>query len=198
MSCRMRLCATGHSVDRERRRTFLLQPLFTFVLILLTMVGNFAVHAQQGRPTTDRSPKPLETTHHLSQASDPTEWTLNGPSRAPVLGIFPLRNAEPASDAVPFVATAYSLKGRTASGEYVRPGIVAADPRVLPLGSVVKVHAGPYSGVYHVKDTGGHIRGRRIDIYLPSTREAICFGRRTVRVEVLRAGRPQRITLRTP
>lgn len=87
-----------------------------------------------------------------------------------------------------FRATAYSLRGRTASGNYVRRGIVAADPRVLPLGSVVHVTAGSWSGVYTVHDTGGVIKGNIIDVWVPSTKEAMQFGRRRVTIKVLRYG----------
>ncbi len=197
----MSLRALGETV-RRGLRLFSFKPLFTFILVLLSMVGNLAARAQQGRPTpaSAQTPQPDEAPQTPSPStSTPSsvELTLDLPATSPLLGSFSLRNAEPSPQAIPFVATAYSLKGRTASGEYVRPGIVAADPRVLPLGSVVKVHAGQYSGVYHVKDTGGRIRGRHIDIYMPSTRDAIRFGRRTVRVEVIRTGRPQRTKLGT-
>jgi 3D (Asp-Asp-Asp) domain-containing protein len=74
-----------------------------------------------------------------------------------------------------FRATAYCLRGRTASGSGVRRGIVAADPRVLPLGSRI-------SGSYTVADTGGAIRGRILDIWVPSCAEANRFGRRTITV----------------
>ncbi len=84
-----------------------------------------------------------------------------------------------------FHATAYCLKGRTASGEYVRRGIVAADPKLLPIGTLVHIEAGKYSGVYKVADTGGSIRGRRIDIYVPSYSEAVSFGRKKIKVKVL-------------
>ena len=83
-------------------------------------------------------------------------------------------------------ATAYTGHGRTASGKPVRRGMVAADRRVLPLGTKVRLkNAGQYSGVYRVEDTGGKIRGRKIDIYMPSRRAAKRFGRQTVKVEVL-------------
>ncbi|MEW6126874.1 MAG: 3D domain-containing protein [Acidobacteriota bacterium] len=84
-----------------------------------------------------------------------------------------------------FHATAYCLKGRTATGEYVRRGIVAADPKILPLGTLVHIEAGKYSGVYKVADTGGAIRGRRIDIYVPSYSEAVSFGRKKIKIKVL-------------
>ena len=87
-----------------------------------------------------------------------------------------------------FLATAYCLKGQTASGIPVRRGIVAADPKVLPLGSVVRIDAGTYSGIYTVMDTGGDIRGQRIDIFLPTRSEAMRFGSRKIKVEILRRG----------
>ena len=84
-----------------------------------------------------------------------------------------------------FHATAYCLQGRTASGEHVQQGMIAADPRVLPLGTVVHIRAGKYTGTYTVKDTGGRIRGRRVDVYVPSYREAKAFGRRPVKIKVI-------------
>lgn len=84
-----------------------------------------------------------------------------------------------------FHATAYCLKGRTASGETVRQGFVAADPKVLPLGTLVHIQAGRYTGVYKVADTGGAIKGRKIDIYVPSYQEAKLFGRQKIQVKVL-------------
>jgi 3D (Asp-Asp-Asp) domain-containing protein len=81
-----------------------------------------------------------------------------------------------------YIATAYSLRGITASGERVRSGIIAADRRVLPIGS--KVHIEGY-GNYTVKDTGGKIKGRRIDIWMPSRKQAMKFGRRAVQLKKL-------------
>ena len=86
---------------------------------------------------------------------------------------------------VSYVATAYSLRGRTASGRMVAKGLIAADPRHLPLGSRVRIEAGGYSGEYLVADTGTLVRGKRIDIWIPSSREAMRFGRRTVKLTVL-------------
>ena len=96
-----------------------------------------------------------------------------------------------------YVATAYSLRGRTASGVPVSKGIIAADPRVLPLGSRVRLEAGTYSGEYVVADTGGMVRGKRIDIWTPSSREAMRFGRRTVKLTVLALGGKKRSARRS-
>lgn len=87
-----------------------------------------------------------------------------------------------------FEATAYCVSGITYSGVAVRRGIVAADPEILPIGSVIEIQAGDYSGVYTVMDTGAVIKGRLIDIYMPEYEEAIQFGRQKVRVRVIRHG----------
>lgn len=81
-----------------------------------------------------------------------------------------------------FSATAYCLKGRTASGSSTRRGIVAADPRVLPLGTRISLNAGTYTGSYVVADTGGAIKGKKLDVWVSSCSEARRFGRRTVMV----------------
>ena len=101
----------------------------------------------------------------------------------------PPRAAAPRTGLQTFSATAYSIEGRTASGVRTRKGVVAADPRILPLGSRIRVHeAGEYDGEYVVRDTGPAIKGREIDIYLPDDAEAKRFGRRAVKVEVLSRG----------
>jgi len=87
-----------------------------------------------------------------------------------------------------YTATAYSLRGRTASGRPVARGLIAADPSVLPLGTRVRLEAGNWSGEYLVADTGGAVRGRKIDIWTPTTREAMQFGKRIVRLTVLEFG----------
>lgn len=104
--------------------------------------------------------------------------------------------ASAASPAVTFTATAYSLRGRTASGTGVRRGIIAADRRLLPIGTRVRLEAGSYSGEYLVADTGGAVRGRKIDIWVPQTSEAMRFGRRPVRLTVLTRTRPRTNTPR--
>ena len=92
---------------------------------------------------------------------------------------------------IDFEATSYSLKGRTASGVSPQPGMIAADPRVLPIGTVVHLRAGSYTGTYTVTDTGARIKGRRVDVYVPNHKEAIQFGRRQVKIKVVRPASPK-------
>lgn len=87
-----------------------------------------------------------------------------------------------------FEATAYCDYGITFSGVLVRRGIVAADPEILPIGSIIDVRAGDYTGIYVVMDTGGRVKGKIIDIYVPDYDEAMQFGRQPVVLKVLRHG----------
>jgi 3D (Asp-Asp-Asp) domain-containing protein len=90
---------------------------------------------------------------------------------------------------MPFIATAYSTKGNTVKGVETQPGIVAADRRVLPLGSTIRVtEAGNYSGLYVVTDLGAAIVGNRIGIYIAEFKDAKAFGRKNVMVELLAPG----------
>ena len=88
-----------------------------------------------------------------------------------------------------FIATAYSVEGPGASGKWSHPGTVAADRKVLPLNSRIRIYgAGRYSGDYIVEDTGGKVDGHHIDVYMPSQAEAKKFGRQRVKVVVLKYG----------
>jgi 3D (Asp-Asp-Asp) domain-containing protein len=119
-----------------------------------------------------------------------------GAPKAAVDNTEPEAETEASSPTVSFTATAYSLRGRTASGGGVRRGIIAADRRVLAIGTRVRLEAGTYSGEYLVADTGGAVRGRKIDIWVPNTGEAMRFGRRPVKLTVLTRTRPRTATPR--
>lgn len=88
------------------------------------------------------------------------------------------------------VATAYcpnrccgSSGGRTATGRKAEYGIAAVDPRVIPLGTTLYVDR---YGFAIAADTGRKIKGFRIDLCFPTHREALRFGRKTVKVLLLR------------
>jgi 3D (Asp-Asp-Asp) domain-containing protein len=102
---------------------------------------------------------------------------------------------EAASEPVPgahlrFTATAYCKGTTTASGVNVRTGIAAADPDLLPVGSVIQIDRlqDKYNGIYTIMDTGPSVQGRHIDIYMWSCNEALALGRREMAITVLRLG----------
>ena len=89
-----------------------------------------------------------------------------------------------------FVATAYCKGQTTSAGVSPQSGIAAADPGLLPEGSVVEVDgAGDrYRGIYTIMDTGPKVAGRHVDLYMWSCIEAMSFGRRQITLTVLRHG----------
>jgi len=89
-----------------------------------------------------------------------------------------------------FGATAYCKGTTTASGVNVRSGIAAADPELLPVGSVIQVDApgARHDGIYTIMDTGPKVKGRRLDLYIWSCYEALDFGYQRVDVTLMRLG----------
>lgn len=92
---------------------------------------------------------------------------------APLIGPYRLR-----VDAV-----AYHLPGRTASGVPVRKGVVAVDPKLIPLGTKLFV---PGYGVGIAADVGVAIKGRIIDLWMPSDAAARKWGRKTLVITIYR------------
>src|SRR4051812_38976984 len=95
-----------------------------------------------------------------------------------------------------FSATAYCKGIVTASGVPVQTGVAAADPELLPVGSVVEGDSLPqkYNGIYTVMDTRPAVQGRQVDVYMWSCNEALQFGRRPIHLTVLRLGWNPRAT----
>ena len=78
---------------------------------------------------------------------------------------------------------AYHLPGRTASGLPVGKGVVAVDPRLIPLGTKLFV---PGYGRAIAADVGVGIKGRIIDLWMPTDAAARRWGRKTVVITVYR------------
>ncbi|HEY5586418.1 MAG TPA: 3D domain-containing protein [Ruminiclostridium sp.] len=79
--------------------------------------------------------------------------------------------------------------GITATGVRAKRGIIAVDPRVIPLGTRVYVEvlgAAADYGYAVAADTGGAIKGNKIDIYLDSGSSVSAWGVRNVKVYILK------------
>jgi 3D (Asp-Asp-Asp) domain-containing protein len=100
-------------------------------------------------------------------------------------------SAPPAPGArITFSATAYCKGLVTTSGVAVQKGVMAADPTLLPVGSVIdfSINDPKYDGIYTILDTGPEIHGREVDVYMWSCFDALKFGRKSAHVTVLRLG----------
>jgi 3D (Asp-Asp-Asp) domain-containing protein len=89
-----------------------------------------------------------------------------------------------------YTATAYCKGETTASGVAVRTGIAAADPTLLPVGTVVRLDMpdSRFDGIWTIMDTGPAVQGRIVDLYMWSCHDALRFGRRPIELTVLRLG----------
>ena len=170
------------------------------VLLFLSVISYSRTYIQQQDPKPVHSIQPSSSQANSASTTDAASATKESAvAMSPESDLAPANSTANLSTekaaieivAVPaqtYTATAYSLRGRTASGRFVARGLIAADPAVLPLGTRVRVEAGAWSGEYLVADTGGAVKGRKIDIWTPTTREALQFGRRAIKLTVLEFG----------
>ncbi|WP_420127613.1 3D domain-containing protein [Longimicrobium sp.] len=169
-------------------------PLWALLLpLLLAALAPADAEAQRrprllGTPTTppadtlriaDVPPAPDGT--GASENAEPAATSSTVASR----GVFPVQRV------LQMRSTAYCLRGNMRTGVRVRDGMAAGDPSVLPLGSVVRVSHpdGRLIGIFVIMDTGGAVRGNKIDLWFDSCREASDWGTRSVVAEVLDIGR---------
>ena len=87
-----------------------------------------------------------------------------------------------------FVATGYSANDPaqgtnniTATGKEIKKGMIAVDPKIIPLGTRIEIRD---IGIFIAEDTGGKIKGNRIDIYFETKEEAKNFGRKIIWVRI--------------
>ena len=113
-----------------------------------------------------------------------TPGTTYAPVMFPVEVVQEYQGPEPEPETVTFEATAYTWTGcRTATGPWPSRGMVAVDPRVIPLGT--ELHIEGYGSAV-AADTGGAIQGQKIDLYMDSEHECLQWGRRKVEVQIRR------------
>lgn len=153
----------SHSTGRKVAATAVAALLFAFLFDVTVFDSRHVVRLADLREGV---------TQHRAQASSKTEPRPEAGSQ--------LR----------FTATFYCKGTTTASGVNVRNGIAAADPDLLPIGSVIRIEelGDKYDGIYTVMDTGPKVQGRHVDVYLWSCNEALQMGRRPMKLTVLRLG----------
>ena len=128
-----------------------------------------------------------DATEHTGTATAATKTAVkdSDATAASSIKTVSLAGARPAA----YTAFSYSLCCRGSSGLGVRRGTIAADPRILPYGTrVYMTGAGSYDGEYLVTDSGTAIKGNKIDVWVPTIKEARRFGRKNVKLTVLSYG----------
>lgn len=165
--------------------------ILALILSLCLIIVIFASGLQYRTPdtTTSHIVKPGDTLWAIAEMYAPNYHTGNVVYKIERINhisgyIQPGQVLEVPCEPIIMEATAYTWTGnRTATGTWPSRGTVAVDPNVIPLGT--KLHIEGY-GEAIAADTGGDIKGQRVDLYMDSYEEAIQFGRREVQVEVVR------------
>ena len=149
----------------------------TFVLILLVTIGAGALRFVQAlKPVEPMALAPAVV--YAPITFDPVVVVAVPPVVETKVKRSKERRVAKLNEPVEVALTAYCLNGLTRRDHYTRQGIVAADPKVFPLGRYVEIYVGRnYYGRFLVDDTGSAIKGNILDIWTPTCREARIFGR---------------------
>lgn len=159
--------------------------------------------AEPAKPETNQTANASESSNETSsqpkapasQPSQPAAKPKSNPAPAPAKPDPAPAKSEPASNqtsgrTMQVQATGYStrqpsLSTHTATGIDLRvnPRVIAVDPSIIPLGTMVEVEG---MGVYIAGDTGGAIKGNIIDIHFQTVAEALQWGRRNVTIRILK------------
>ncbi|MBQ6631862.1 MAG: SH3 domain-containing protein, partial [Romboutsia sp.] len=81
------------------------------------------------------------------------------------------------------VASAYTGYSTTSTGQKPVWGTIAVDPRVIPYGT--KVYIPQFGRTFIANNTGGAIKGNKIDIFMNTKKECYNWGRRTIEIQIL-------------
>lgn len=137
--------------------------------------------AQQQERKKEQSEKQLVASASHNHSSSSAQSSQDTPSRSK-----PSESKTMYMEATAYTANCAGCSGITRTGinlnENRHAKVIAVDPSVIPLGTKVWVEGYGYAVA---GDTGGAIKGNRIDIHLPTKSDALSFGRRTVKVKIL-------------
>lgn len=132
-----------------------------------------------------------KTTEPVAQAAKESAPVVQAPPKesapaAPAASTSNTSSKEMTVKATAYTASCEGCSGTTATGINLKANpnakVIAVDPSVIPLGS--KVYVEGY-GEAIAGDTGGAIKGNRIDIFIPSEHDAVNFGVKQVKVTIL-------------
>jgi len=187
---RSRLAETAAGLEQARaERSTYIADLRREQQLTASQISRLEAQAQEARERAQQVTRTATTPTGRSGSSDtsgqPATTAAYAPSEPPPAPVDSVASAPtPAPTAAPpppkpggtmtVYATGYCLKGSTATGLPVGPGIVATDPSVIPLGTRMTI---PGYGEGVAADTGGSVQGARIDVWFKSCADAASFGR---------------------
>ncbi len=189
---RSRLTETATGLEQARaERSAYLASLQHQQQLTATQISRLEAQAQEARrrarlvTRTGATPAATDQAAPTDSSGGPAATAASAPAEPPPAPVDSVGQAAPApattappppkpGGTMTVYATGYCLKGSTATGLPVGPGIVATDPSVIPLGTRMTI---PGYGEGVAADTGGAVQGARIDVWFRSCAEAAAFGR---------------------
>lgn len=182
------------TVEQQNALEETLQELRTTLAANQDALENLSVEEAQAREAIAaeqrRTAQAQQTSTVVAASSNRSSNTSSSaPASNPAPTPAPQESSNQAGSWMNFQATGYStqqpgLSTHTAMGIDLRvnPRVIAVDPSLIPLGSLVEVQG---MGVYIAGDTGGAINGRIIDIHFTTVSQALSWGRRNVNIRVI-------------
>ncbi|MGE1165375.1 LysM peptidoglycan-binding domain-containing protein [Peribacillus simplex] len=137
---------------------------------------------EQSKPVEQSKPeeqsKPVEQSKPAEQ-SEPAETNNESKDQAGIKKEITVR-------ATAYTADCQGCSGTTATGVDLKANpdakVISVDPSVIPLGSKVYIEGYGYATA---ADTGSAIKGNRVDIYIPNEKDAVNWGVKNVKLQVL-------------
>lgn len=158
--------------------------------IVTTLSAGTIVHIVAG-PVSDGS----NSWYRISFGPSTTGWSIGGYLAPGPTGL--ATSSVPTRRTLLAKVTAYSnggggipLGARTYAGTRARWGVVAIDPAVIPLGSLLLIDGHPGT-TFVAEDTGTAIKGHAIDLWLPDPVAARRYGSQHRRITIIREGPPR-------
>lgn len=184
--------------ERNQLHTDLIHPGLNLVIFEGAKAGKAAITDKAVKGTTQEStPKANVPTANATapkestpEAKAPAISTSTAPKENTPVAAAPSKEVAAAKEitveATAYTASCEGCSGITATGIDLRANpdakVISVDPTVIPLGS--KVYVEGY-GEAIAGDTGGAIKGNKIDVFIPSKEDAINFGRKQLKVTIL-------------
>lgn len=169
--------------DWNQLHTDLIHPGLNLVIFEGLKPTNIVLTEQPKSETASVTVVPTESAPAVEAT---TEITPDVQEQAPAVEAAAPSSKEITVEATAYTATCEGCSGITATGinllENPDQKVISVDPTVIPLGS--KVYVEGY-GEAIAGDTGGAIKGNKIDVFIPSKQEAIDFGRKQLKVTIL-------------
>ena len=177
------------TMDRQTKENIILAIILALFFIIVIYISGRAYNTPD--TTTSYTVKPGDNLTVIAEKFCPNSDTRNVVNKIERINsienddyIYPGEVLEVPVETQTYIATAYTHTGnKTRSGTWPKEGrTIAVDPEIIPLGTELIING---QGGYIAEDTGGNIKGQRLDIFMDTQELALTWGCQPVEVVVI-------------